>query len=94
MDAGQANPDGWLPAAGIKTAGDPIHKTPFRDIYITAFYWAITVLSTVGFGDVTPRTWKEKLFAIVAELFGCLLFATLIGGLGGIFGASPLSAPS
>ena len=58
-----------------------------------AFYWAITVLSTVGFGDITPKTWEEKLFAIIAELFGCMLFATLIGGLGGIFGASPLSAP-
>eukprot|EP01047_Picozoa_sp_COSAG01_P025723 COSAG01_NODE_1636_length_9660_cov_10.575881_4_plen_394_part_00 len=50
----------------------------------------ITVLSTVGFGDITPQTWQEKVFSIVAELIGCMIFATMIGGLGGIFAASKL----
>ena len=50
--------------------------------YVTAFYWAITTLSTVGYGDITPATFGEKVFSILAELFGCVLFAMLIGTLG------------
>lgn len=50
----------------------------------------ITVLSTVGFGDITPQTWQEKMFSIVAELIGCVIFAMMIGGLSGIFALSNL----
>ena len=32
---------------------------PFRQ-YVKSFYWSITVLSTVGFGDVVPYTWQEE----------------------------------
>jgi len=49
------------------------------------------VLSTVGFGDITPQLHEEKMFSILAELCGCVLFASLIGGLSGIFDASPLN---
>ena len=87
--AGQANPDGWLVAAGINTTHGP-DMTPITEQYITSYYWGITVLSTVGFGDITPQTWEEKLFAILAELFGCMVFAMMIGGLSGIFSASKL----
>lgn len=87
--AGQANPDGWLAAAGINTTYGP-DMTPIAEQYVTSYYWGITVLSTVGFGDITPQTWEEKLFAILAELFGCMVFAMMIGGLGGIFSASRL----
>ena len=30
--------------------------------YVTSMYWAITVLSTVGFGEIHPRTTGEKVF--------------------------------
>ena len=50
--------------------------------YITAYYWAITTISTVGFGDITGETDAERLYSIVAEMFGSLMFAILIGTLG------------
>ena len=40
--------------------------------YTHAFYWALTTLSTVGYGDITPLTIQEHLFSIACELFGCL----------------------
>lgn len=50
--------------------------------YWTAYYWAITAISTVGFGDISAQTKRERVFSIVIEIFGCLLFAVLIGSLG------------
>jgi hypothetical protein len=50
--------------------------------YWTAYYWAITAISTVGFGDISPQTNTERIFSVIIEIFGCLLFAVLIGSLG------------
>lgn len=47
--------------------------------YITSLYWAITVLSTVGFGEIHPSTNTEKVFSTVAELAGCFIFMVLLG---------------
>ena len=90
--AGQANPDGWLPFAGINTTiVDGSTVTPLLDQYVFAAYWGITVLSSVGFGDITPQTNNERIFSIIVELFGCILFAMLVGGLSGIFGSTRLN---
>ena len=50
----------------------------FSTRYITSYYWAITTISTVGFGDITGNTDGERLYSIMAEMFGCLMFAVLI----------------
>lgn len=31
----------------------------WSEIYIWAYYWATTVMLTVGFGDITPTTTPE-----------------------------------
>ena len=38
--------------------------------YVDAYYFAITTLTTVGYGDRTPATDGEKVFSIVTELAG------------------------
>jgi voltage-gated potassium channel len=42
-------------------------------------YWAITTLTTVGYGDVVPITPLGKFIAGVTEVLGLLLFALPIG---------------
>jgi voltage-gated potassium channel len=44
-----------------------------------AMYWAITTLTTVGYGDKVPITPAGKLIAGVTEVTGLLLFALPIG---------------
>jgi voltage-gated potassium channel len=44
-----------------------------------AMYWAITTLTTVGYGDKVPITPIGKLIAGVTEVSGLLLFALPIG---------------
>lgn len=43
-----------------------------------AFYWTITVLSTVGFGDITPKTFAGKILFIIIIILGLALFGYFI----------------
>jgi voltage-gated potassium channel len=44
-----------------------------------AMYWAVTTLSTVGYGDVVPVTGAGKALAGVVMLFGFCMFALPVG---------------
>ena len=52
--------------------------------YLDAFYYSVTTLTTVGYGDRTPATSAEKVFSIVAELAGCVIFGIIAGSLGAL----------
>jgi len=44
-----------------------------------SMYWAITTLTTVGYGDETPITWIGKLWAGITMVTGLVLFALPVG---------------
>ncbi|MBO4336025.1 MAG: NAD-binding protein [Desulfovibrio sp.] len=46
--------------------------------WITGFYWAVTVMTTLGFGDITFHSDAGRLFSIVVLLSGILLFLTML----------------
>ncbi|MFC1853196.1 potassium channel family protein, partial [candidate division CSSED10-310 bacterium] len=46
--------------------------------WITGFYWTLTVMSTLGFGDITFHTDSGKLFSIIVLLTGVLFLLTLM----------------
>ena len=41
--------------------------------YITALYFTLTCLTSVGFGNVSATTENEKIFACAIMIFGCKL---------------------
>eukprot|EP00794_Sanderia_malayensis_P017493 gene17493-19243_t len=45
------------------------------------FWWAYITMTTVGYGDITPRSFLAKCFSVVWILFGLLLYAILSGTL-------------
>ena len=43
---------------------------------VTALYYAMVTMSTVGYGDITPQTSEAKLFAVSIIVLGVAVFAT------------------
>lgn len=41
------------------------------------FYFVIVTLTTVGYGDVTPQTFNEKIIALVLIFIGIFIFSTI-----------------
>ena len=52
--------------------------------YLTSFYWSITTLTTVGYGDISAVTNEEKVMSVFAELLGGMIFGMLVGTLSSI----------
>ena len=50
-------------------------------IYYVSFYWCITTITTVGYGDIVPTNIIEMTFATVVILFGGLVLPAVVGGL-------------
>lgn len=46
--------------------------------WITGFYWTLTVMSTLGFGDITFHSDLGRLFSIVVLLSGMIFLLTLM----------------
>jgi Trk K+ transport system NAD-binding subunit len=46
--------------------------------WITGFYWTLTVMSTLGFGDITFATDVGKLFSIIVLMSGIVFLLTML----------------
>uniref|UniRef100_A0A3B3VHN9 Voltage-gated delayed rectifier potassium channel KCNH4 n=1 Tax=Poecilia latipinna TaxID=48699 RepID=A0A3B3VHN9_9TELE len=50
-----------------------------RSSYVTALYFALSSLTSVGFGNVSANTDAEKIFSICTMLIGALMHAVVFG---------------
>jgi voltage-gated potassium channel len=55
---------------------------PIKDL-VTSFYYSIVTMSTVGYGDITPKTFDARLFAISVMILGLAVFATSVTAIAG-----------
>ena len=55
---------------------------PVEVQYLYSIYWALTTLTTVGYGDITPTNDLERLYALAALLVGALVFGYLLSAVG------------
>ena len=49
-----------------------------KHTWLTGFYWTLTVMSTLGFGDITFHTDVGRLFSIVVLLSGIVLLLIML----------------
>ena len=47
--------------------------------YIASVYWTVTTMTTVGYGDLTPTSPSERIYAIACMVFGTGVFGYVIG---------------
>jgi len=57
-------------------------KPPVEDL-VSAFYFSVITMATVGYGDILPIEPTARLFVISIVIFGVTVFATAISALAG-----------
>ena len=55
--------------------------------YLYSVYWALTTLTTVGYGDITPTNNVERVFSLFALLTGALIFGYMLSSIGSLVAA-------
>lgn len=61
---------------------NPDNKIPdmFRH-YVRSLYWATTTITTIGYGDLTPKDTKQTLYTMLMQLLGAGLYGYVIGNI-------------
>ncbi|XP_025410749.1 potassium voltage-gated channel protein eag isoform X3 [Sipha flava] len=60
-------------------ATELVHGPPRKTMYVTALYFTMSCMTSVGFGNVASETDNEKIFTICMMVIASLLYATIFG---------------
>ncbi|CAI5652441.1 potassium channel subfamily K member 4 isoform X2 [Oreochromis niloticus] len=67
--------------AGLDVSRVPANLTTRWDIASACFFCG-TIITTIGFGNLSPRTWYGQLFCVCYALVGIPMFGILLAGVG------------
>ena len=57
------------------------NRLDFATQYNMALYWAVTTLTTIGYGDITPTSNSGRLFTILIMFLGVGVYGLVIGNI-------------
>ena len=66
---------------------------PGPTVWLAAAYWSLTIVSTIGFGDVLPYTNAERGVMLLAQLAGVLFFGIVLGSVTSLLQVLPACTP-
>lgn len=72
--------DNWVVSSGV------VDKNIYEK-FLTAFYWAVVTVATVGYGDITPVNKFERGLAVVIIVIGVAYYSYVLGNLSFLFSA-------
>ena len=52
--------------------------------YFRSFYFIVTTMTTVGYGDMPAKTSQEQIFCVILMLFGVFYFSMISGSISSI----------
>ena len=55
---------------------------------MTSFYFTVTTIMTVGYGDITPDSVSEKIITVMLMLIGVVLFSYATGSISSIISSA------
>ncbi len=67
-------PDCWVTRLGY------IDETQ-GNLYVLSFYWTLTTVTTVGYGDISAGTTSERIYSLFIMSIGVLMYSFAIGSL-------------
>ena len=68
------SPDSWAVRYGIE-------DSPLLDIYISSIYYSVVTITTIGYGDITPKTKIEKCLAMIWMVVAVYFLSFVISSL-------------
>ena len=68
----------WVVQTGIE-------KAEIFTQYVRSIYWTTTIMTTVGFGDITPYRDIEYLLISIVMILGATMYALIIGNITSLF---------
>ena len=69
--------DTYVQSSGWE-AGDTTGTSTTAAVYVAAYYFCFTTITSVGYGDIGPRSTTERIFCICLEAIGGCLYALVI----------------
>jgi len=86
----------WL-ACAMKMSGEG-YLEDYQDVagdigkeYVSALYWSMTTLTTVGYGDITPGSDTERACAMLAMVIGGGFYGYVIGTISAVVATRDLN---
>lgn len=68
------SPDSWAVRYGIQ-------DSPLFDIYLSSVYYSVVTITTIGYGDITPKTKMEKCLAMIWMIVAVYFLSFVISSL-------------
>merc|ERR1712048_1276489 len=60
--------------------------------YLAAWYWSMTTLTTVGYGDIIPTSDQERAYAILAMVVGGSFYGYIVGTITSVVAQNDLNS--
>uniref|UniRef100_A0A7S4PDA0 Cyclic nucleotide-binding domain-containing protein n=1 Tax=Guillardia theta TaxID=55529 RepID=A0A7S4PDA0_GUITH len=70
---------GWVVAQHIMDENGEFVSDDLLYQWVTSIYWAITTMTTIGYGDISATTEQERELACLVMVIGCAFFAWSTG---------------
>lgn len=72
---------GFAPYTWVGRCDPSLAVAPAIEAYVTSLYWAMTTLSTTGYGDLSAYTMPERIWTVFFMLINLAITAYVIGNM-------------